>query len=132
MSRGKSFVWNELSDYVKHFAQNKLGDKYFSTHFSNLPFLYLAIEKSVKSQNLKSNILYEPHITKVPYYHTNVLVSPVQPSLNQPQVKLPVVIKIFKGLSFKKFKTKLFVSYLRKIQEFISCISSHIQLQIYH
>ena len=88
VSRGKDFVWNELSDYVK----NELGDKHFSTDFlrklstfcwsrKSLPFLSLAIEKSLKSQNLKLNILYEPHITKVLNYHTNALVLPVQPSL---------------------------------------------------
>ena len=29
VSRGKDFVWNELSDYVK----NELGDMHFSTDF---------------------------------------------------------------------------------------------------
>ena len=56
----------------------------------SLPFLSLAIEKS----EFKVKCSYIPHITKVQYYHTNPLVLPVQPSLYEPQIKLPVVIKM--------------------------------------
>ena len=46
MSRGKDFVWNGLSDYVK----NELGDKHFLTDFSKKMEHFLLIrEKSTIS-----------------------------------------------------------------------------------